>query len=1027
MSYEPIINVYQTLVNYNGNSTTTFVPTVATCVPGDAQCTSDYGSSLVADGAGPFAGEPIYWTFVIDKQASFYDPTTHASWGVYPSDVMFSLARTLAFSEVPYVGKNPGWIQAQSLLQYGSPVYDGGLHYPFNTTANSILSSMLVNSTAYCPASAIANEHGCVTFVANGGGSDWPYFLQLVADNLGASVEPCGWFSYEGAAMPGFANFGASHGDGPCGLPGSTPGHLITSTDSSAWAAYLAGVDPLSWDSFEETAVTSPIVDGGVQWNMVGSGPYYAGVIPGAGYTLAENPAYLQPGGCSGVGVAATYGGYCDPAPSAFIHNVQVYWEPDDSFGISQYRAHIADFAGIEAAHTTTLKLLASEGDLNYFINPTITQFFTPVNLRWSPSEFSTYFPSEPLPNIPVNFFTNPALREFYVEAYPYTTVENTIRTVDGIQFDFNAGGAIPVGLGNYYPTNVSFPNTDPDLNPSDVGGSAWWWAQANNPISSYYDPQLASCSHATPCTFPIAGLDADPSDDAAIADWMAEITTITGGALAPYTFDLTFDQFLDIAFNAPGTNPLISETGSGWAPDYPDPTDYTVPEVGPNATYTAADAFSGMVGEGTQTSANISACGHYGSTIQDLDYWAHSVDNPALGRLTTQCQGVAYTVAVNWMGIAAGLPVGPDRTLDYNLITHITNALGMYVWNGQANAVSSAAPWIDPSSLNTNVMIGGGGDAVWFQVRYVPFEQSVTFKESGITAGAGTAFTVTAGSPSTEKTSANVTGPATSVPFNAPNGTLDFTVTAPAGYGLAKVTGPHGTLYGSAPISATTTITLHFGKLQTVNFNEVTSVPWPGLPALTTWGITLVPSGTGGPAGSAATTTGSTVTFTIAKGTPYKYEVTKPAIYDAAPAHGGLSVGSVTVNKAIKFKLNAGAITFSEHGLAAHTSWSVTVTGPVPGSPITLSSTSATIKFELPNGTYTYTIPVVGGDTGTGAPASPIVVAPVLPSHTPHAQTIHVTFAPEHQSFGPAVTRLSTALASHAGLVATVSGREAA
>ena len=69
----------------------------------------------------------------------------------------------------------------------------------------------------------------------------------------------------------------------------------------------------------------------------------------------------------------------------------------------------------------------------------------------------------------------------------------------------------------------------------------------------------------------------------------------------------------------------------------------------------------------------------------------------------------------------------------------------------------------------------------------------------------------------------------------------------------------------------------------------------------------------------------------------------------------------------------------------------------------------------------------MVGGDTGTGAPASPIVVAPVLPSHTPHAQTIHVTFAPEHQSFGPAVTRLSTALASHAGLVATVSGREAA
>ncbi|HTP53960.1 MAG TPA: hypothetical protein VML94_03220, partial [Thermoplasmata archaeon] len=90
-------------------------------------------------------------------------------------------------------------------------------------------------------------------------------------------------------------------------------------------------------------------------------------------------------------------------------------------------------------------------------------------------------------------------------------------------------------------------------------------------------------------------------------------------------------------------------------------------------------------------------------------------------------------------------------------------------------------------------------------------------------------------------------------------------------------------------------------------------------------------------------------------------------------------------------------------------------------------SSTTATIKFELPNGTYTYSIPVVGGDTGTGSPASPIVVAPVGSSHVPHAQTIHVTFAPEHQSFGPAVTRLSTALTGHASLVATVTGREAA
>jgi hypothetical protein len=1027
VSYEPIINVYQTLLNYNGNSTSTFVPTLATCVPGTPQCTSDYGSNLT----GYVSGQPIYWTFVIDKQANFYDPQTHVSWPVYPSDVMFSLARTMAFSEVPYVGKNPGWIQTQSLLQYGNPLWDNGLHYPYNTSATSILSSMLVNASAYCPASAIANEHGCVTFVANGGGSDWPFFLQLVADNLGASVVPCGWFSYEAAGMPGWAsNTENGHGDGPCALPGSTPGHPITSTDSPAWSAYLSGLNPEAYDSFEESAVNSPIVDGGVQWNMVGSGPYYAGVIAGEGYTLSLNPAYNQPGGCSGVGVAATYTGYCDPATSAFIHNVQVYWEPDDSFGISQYRAHQADFAGIEAVHTTTLLLLAAEGDLNYYINPTISSFFTPINLAWSLSEYTSNFGSEPIPNIPSDFFSSLALREFYVHAYPYTTVENTINTVDGIQFEFNAGGPIPFGMGSYYPTNVSYPAGDPDFNSADVGGAAWWWAQANNPSSPYYDSQLSACTHATPCTFPIAGLQGDPSGDQSIADWISEIESLTGGALQPFggsTFDLTFDQFLDVAFTSAYNNPLISETGTGWAPDYPDPTDYIVPMASPDATYTEAMAFAQQVGYNAQSPGNISACGHYGSSFADLAYWAHAAQDPAAGLITTTCQGIAYTDAVDWMNIAAGLPVGPARTLDYNMIEQITNALSMFVYNGQENSVTSAAPWIEGSSINNNVMIGGGGDQIWFQVRYVPFEQPVTFKESGITAGAGTAFSVSAGAPVTTKTAANVTGPATSVAFNAPNGTLHFTVTAPAGYGLAKVTGPHGTLYSSAPVSAPTTITLHFGKLQTVNFNEVTSVAWPGLPALTSWGITLVPSGTGGPAGQSATTTGTTVTFTIAKGTPYKFEVTKPSIYTASPPHGGLSVGSVTVNKAIKFKLNAGAITFSERGLAAHTSWSVTVTGPVPGSPVTLASTTATIKFELPNGTYTYNIPVVGGDTGTGTPASPIVVAPVGHSTVPHAQTIHVVFAPEHQTFGPVVTRLASALSSHSSLVAAVAGREAA
>ncbi len=727
LSYEPILNVYQTLLNYNGSSTDTFVPTLATCIPDTVQCTTDYGTNLT----NYTGSHPIEWTFVIDPAAHFYDPSTGTSWKVEPSDVMFSIARTLAFADLPFAGKSAGWIVAQSLLQYGNASWDR-YHVPFNNSPAPVLGSMLINSSVYCPSKAMGHASGCVTFIANGEGTDWPYFLQLVADNLGASIVPCGWFTANGAAIPGWAGTKHANGDGPCMLPNGG-----NSTNGAGWSSYLAGLNPKSWDTYEELAYGWPAIQPGVQWSMVGSGPYYAGVVPGIGYDLRVNPAYAEPSGCSGVGSLATYSGYCDPAPGAYIKNVNVFWEPDDSFGISQYGSGSADFAGIETTHTTTLLQLAAAGDLKYESFPTISTFFTPINLAWSPTEFASQFPSEQTPTVPTNFFTNLAVREFYVHAYPYTTVENTVRTVDGVQYDFNNGGPIPVGMGNYYPSNVSFPTGDPIANPTVVGGAAWWWAQATNASSPYFDPQLASCSSGHPCTWPIAGLQGDPGDDQAIADWISEIETLTGGALQPYggsSFDLTFDQFLNVAFTSAYDNPLVSETGTGWAPDYPDPTDYIVPEAAPDSTYTAADAFSEQLQYGHATVANNTTCGHNVTSFANLTYWANAAIN-LNGSLNSTCQGVAYSQAVAWMAIAAGLPVGVNRTLDYNQIEQITNALSMMVWNGQANEVVSAAPWIDLSSVNTNPMIGGGGDNIWFHIQYA-YSSTVSFHESGLAAG---------------------------------------------------------------------------------------------------------------------------------------------------------------------------------------------------------------------------------------------------------------------------------------------------
>ena len=211
---EFIQNVYETLVQYNRSSTASFVPVLSTCVPGPAasgptSCQSQYGSDL---------NKGNYWTFPIDANARFYDPSTGASWGVYPSDVMFSVARTLMWLQTPIQYVTNGWIIGQSLLPNGRSSFDGGVHYPWNNTPAYVYTSMLVNDSTYCPPAAMTNAHGCITFNVDGSGTAWPEFLEFVADMEGASVVPCGWFTSLGAGLPGFTS-AASHGDGPCTLP----------------------------------------------------------------------------------------------------------------------------------------------------------------------------------------------------------------------------------------------------------------------------------------------------------------------------------------------------------------------------------------------------------------------------------------------------------------------------------------------------------------------------------------------------------------------------------------------------------------------------------------------------------------------------------------------------------------------------------------------------------------------------------------------------------------------------------------
>ena len=133
--------------------------------------------------------------------------------------------------------------------------------------------------------------------------------------------------------------------------------------------------------------------------------------------------------------------------------------------------------------------------------------------------------------------------------------------------------------------------------------------------------------------------------------------------------------------------------------------------------------------------------------------------------------------------------------------------------------------------------------------------------------------------------------------------------------------------------------------------------------------------------------TEGSAVAFRLPQGDGFRFTVSKPSAYLASGGHGAITVPSHTLVKRVKFRPDLVAVTFVEHGFLRGQPWSVTVTelSPTPGSE-TKSLPSAHIGFLLLNGSYSYSVPVLDGETPTPASGEFNVTAP-------HATTITITF----------------------------------
>jgi ABC-type transport system substrate-binding protein len=207
IGYEQLLNVFQTLVQYNGSSTVSFIPYLAASLPTQAN--------------GGISSDYMTYTFQIrnDQYFSNGDPAT-------AYDVWFSMARNMAFAGGS--PGTPGWVLSQFLIP--------GVQ---NGTAN-----VYTNNTWAAASQTVTYDNGTNTVTFHFNRPMIPTLVfQVLANPLGAGIvdaayawsvgagfNEANWDSYKNQANSGSYNTQMQWspvGSGPFTIQSYTPGQSV--------------------------------------------------------------------------------------------------------------------------------------------------------------------------------------------------------------------------------------------------------------------------------------------------------------------------------------------------------------------------------------------------------------------------------------------------------------------------------------------------------------------------------------------------------------------------------------------------------------------------------------------------------------------------------------------------------------------------------------------------------------------------------------------------------------------------------
>jgi YVTN family beta-propeller protein len=283
------------------------------------------------------------------------------------------------------------------------------------------------------------------------------------------------------------------------------------------------------------------------------------------------------------------------------------------------------------------------------------------------------------------------------------------------------------------------------------------------------------------------------------------------------------------------------------------------------------------------------------------------------------------------------GLPVGTSWSVTLNGSQESSTGVSIAFIEPNGSYAYSIAPvagWDQTTLPSTGTLDVNGAPLTEPTLAFTLNEYAVTFTEAGLVSG--TLWSVTLEGTVHSSTSNPIT-------FSELNGTYAFTIGSVAGYSVNPASGMV-TVSGSNPATQMIDFTSTMGSLYAVTISEI------GLPSGTNWSATLN--------GTTQSSTTATIQFTEPNGT-YSFSIPAVTGYSGNRTAGMLTVSGTPVVESIGFTATVSGqfvVKFVETGLPTGTSWSVTFNGA------TQSSTTGTIMFTEPNGTYAFSIGGVAG-----------------------------------------------------------------